>query len=105
MLRVLPVISIILTAISIPVAGILSFWTYNLPTVLLLPAPYTGWTVFIAATTLWCISLVCATTAGIRGRSTLSKLALWLNLSAPILVIALATAIFMIGLYDHPFTF
>jgi hypothetical protein len=102
MLRVLPVISIILTAISIPSAGILSFWTYSLPTVLLLPAPYTGWTVFIAATILWCISLVCATSAGIRRKAALSKLALWLNLSAPILVIALATAVFMIGLNDHP---
>lgn|SRR5258708_4922529 len=105
MLRLLPVISIILTAISIPVGGILSFWAYSLPNTLLLPAPYTGWSVFIAATTLWCISLVCAITAGIRGRSTLSKLALWLNLSAPILVIALATVIFMIGLNNHPFTF
>lgn len=103
--RVLPVISIILTAISIPVAGILSFWTYSLPAILLLPAPCTGWTVFIAATTLWCIGLLCAAYAAIRRRSTLSKLALWLNLSAPVLVIALATAILMIGLNDHPFTF
>jgi hypothetical protein len=105
MVQLLPVISIILTAISMPVGGILSFWTYSLPDTLLLPAPYTGWTVFIIATTLWCISLICAIIAVIRKRSAVSKLALFLTLSAPILVIALATAIFMIALNDHAFTF
>lgn len=105
MVQLLPVISIILAAISIPVGGILSFWAYRLPDALLLPAPYTGWTVFILATTLWCISLVCAIIAVVGKRSAVSQLALFLALSTPVLVIALATAIFMIGLNDHPFTF
>lgn len=103
--QLLPVISIIFTAISIPAGGILSFWTYSLPDRLLLPAPYTGWTVFIVATILWCIGLICAIIAINRKRSAIGKLALVLSLSAPILVVTLAAAIFMIGLNDHPFTF
>jgi hypothetical protein len=101
----LAVISIILTAASVPIGGILSFWTYSLPDKLLLPAPYTGWTVFIIATILWCIGLICAIGAVIGKPSAISKLALLLALSAPVLVIALATAIFMIALHNHPFTF
>jgi hypothetical protein len=101
----LPIISIILTASSIPIGGILSFWTYSLPVKLLLPAPYTGWTVFIIAAILWCIGLICAISAVISKPSAMSKLALLVALSAPILVIALATAIFMMALHNHPFTF
>src|SRR5260370_23792194 len=103
--QLLAVISIVLSATSIPVGGILTFWTYSLPDTLLLPAPYTGWTVFIIAVILWCISLICAIIAVIKKRSAITKLALFLTLSAPILVIALATAIFMVALNDHAFTF
>lgn len=98
-------ISIILTAASIPVGGILSFWTYSLPVKLLLPAPYTGWTVFVIGTILWFTGLICAISAVIRKPSAISKVALLLSLSAPVLVMALATAILMIALHSHPFTF
>lgn len=103
--ELLPVISIILTAISVPVGGIVSFWTHSFPDKLLLPAPYTGWTVFIIGATLWCVSLICAIVAITRRRSTVSKVSLFLALSAPILVLALATAIFMTALNGHAFTF
>lgn len=101
----LPIISIILTVISIATGGILSFWTYSLPGALLLPAPYTGWTVFIMATILWCVSLMCAISAVIGKRSIISMSAFISALSAPIFVLALATVVFLIGLSNHPFTF
>lgn len=99
----LPVISIILTATSITADGILSFWTYRLPEALLLPAPYTSWTVFITATVLWCVSLACAIAAIASERSPISKGAFIFALSAPLCVLALAIAIFLLGLRHHPF--
>ena len=102
----LPVISIAFTAISIATGGILSFWAYSLPRALLLPPPYTGWTVFIIAVILWCVSLICAISALVGKRSVTGIYAFIFSLSAPILVFALATAIFLIGLNSHhTFTF
>lgn len=103
--RLLPAISIVLTAISIIVGGVLSFWTYSLPGTLLLAAPYTGWTLFIVAAMVWFTSLVCAISAISRKRSGRSKLALVISLSAPVFVVGLATAYLLIGLNDHPFVF
>jgi hypothetical protein len=102
---VLPVVSIILTAASVPIGGFLSFWAYSLPAPLLLPAPYTGWTVFIAAAILWCLGLVSAVASIVRKRSSISGLALLLALLAPILIIAVAAAVLLIGLNDHAFSF
>jgi hypothetical protein len=104
-LQLLQIISIILTAISILAGGIFSFSAYSLPESLLLPAPYRGWTVFITAAGLWCVGLVCAIIAHTRRRSAVSRLALALAVLAPVLVISLATAVFLIALNDHPFVF
>lgn len=101
----LAILSIILTVISIPAGGIFSFWAYRVPAALLLPAPYPGWTVLIAATALWCAGLVCAIAAVARKRSAVSRLAMFLALSAPLLVVASAAAIFLAALHGHPFTF
>jgi hypothetical protein len=98
MSRLLSVVSITLAAISLPMGGILSFWAYSLPNALLLPAPYTGWTVFIVAATLWCISLVCAISAVSKKRSAVGVTALVLVLVTPLFVIAIATVYFMLSL-------
>jgi hypothetical protein len=57
------------------------------------------------ATLLWSLSLMFAIVAITRRRSAVSMTALFVALSAPIAVLALATGTLIAGLSDHAFTF
>lgn len=103
--QLLPVVSIVLSAVSVLGGGVASFWAYSMPRALLLPAPYTGWTVFMAAATLWFAGLLCGVAAVSRKRSAASWTALLLTLAAPVLVVALAILTLLIGLNGHAFVF
>lgn len=79
-------------------AAVLSFYTYSLPHYSLLPPPFTGWTVALVGAAIWFAGLISAIIALFQRRTKLRIIVLIISLSAPALVIALATTIFIVGL-------